>query len=114
MPLPSDADELTRIIADIHLLAVYANEAASRHVPHRSTPPTEALASREAECLRWTMEGKTAWEIGVILGIAESTVVSISAMRREGWAASTSSKQLPRRCGSASYVEPPRAETLSC
>lgn len=34
------------------------------------------LTAREKECLLWTAEGKTAWEIGVILGIAERTVVA--------------------------------------
>jgi DNA-binding CsgD family transcriptional regulator len=35
-----------------------------------------SLTSRERECLRWTSKGKTAWEIGVILGISQSTVVT--------------------------------------
>jgi DNA-binding CsgD family transcriptional regulator len=33
------------------------------------------LTARELEVLRWTMEGKTAWETGAILGISEQTVV---------------------------------------
>ena len=33
------------------------------------------LSHRELEVLRWTMAGKTAWEVGVILGINEQTVV---------------------------------------
>lgn len=33
------------------------------------------LSSRELETLRWTLAGKTAWEVGGILGIAENTVV---------------------------------------
>lgn len=33
------------------------------------------LSSREKECLRWAAQGKTSWEAGQILGIAESTVV---------------------------------------
>lgn len=33
------------------------------------------LTPRELECLRWTMEGKTAWEVGTILGISERTAV---------------------------------------
>lgn len=37
--------------------------------PHKVT-----LSARELECLKWTMEGKTAWEVGMILGIAERTV----------------------------------------
>jgi DNA-binding CsgD family transcriptional regulator len=34
-----------------------------------------ALTPRELEALRWTMEGKTAWEVGAILGISERTAV---------------------------------------
>jgi DNA-binding CsgD family transcriptional regulator len=30
---------------------------------------------REHEVLLWTMEGKTAWEVGRILGISEQTAV---------------------------------------
>lgn len=32
------------------------------------------LTPREAEVLLWTAEGKTAWEIGAILGVSEGTV----------------------------------------
>lgn len=35
---------------------------------------TAPLARREAEVLLWTAEGKTAWEVGRILGITEGTV----------------------------------------
>jgi DNA-binding CsgD family transcriptional regulator len=31
------------------------------------------LTARELECLSWTLEGKTAWELGCILGITERT-----------------------------------------
>ncbi len=34
------------------------------------------LTNREKECLCWTSKGKTAWEIGTILGIFQSTVVT--------------------------------------
>ena len=34
-----------------------------------------SLTPRELESLRWTMEGKTAWEVGNILGITERTAV---------------------------------------
>jgi DNA-binding CsgD family transcriptional regulator len=33
------------------------------------------LTTRELEALGWTMEGKTAWEVGEILGISEQTAV---------------------------------------
>ena len=35
---------------------------------------TSALSVRELEVMQWLKEGKTAWEIGVILSIAERTV----------------------------------------
>ena len=33
------------------------------------------LTPRELEALRWTIDGKTAWEIGRILSISEQTAV---------------------------------------
>ncbi|PPC99588.1 MAG: helix-turn-helix transcriptional regulator [Methylotenera sp.] len=32
------------------------------------------LSPKEIECLNWAMEGKSSWEIGVILGRKENTV----------------------------------------
>ena len=32
------------------------------------------LTPRELECMRWVADGKTDWEIGVILSISQSTV----------------------------------------
>ncbi len=32
------------------------------------------LSAREKECLCWVEEGKSSWEIGVILRISENTV----------------------------------------
>jgi LuxR family transcriptional regulator/LuxR family quorum sensing-dependent transcriptional regulator len=42
-----------------------------------SPPVAEAprLTPREIESLRWTMDGKTAWEVGNILSISERTAV---------------------------------------
>lgn len=34
------------------------------------------LTAREQECLAWTSEGKTSWEIATILGVRERTVVA--------------------------------------
>lgn len=75
-PLPSDARELTRLVADVQLFAVYAQQAAFRLlVPPKSRPETPGLTPRELEALRWTMDGKTAWEVGVIMGISERSAV---------------------------------------
>lgn len=75
-PLPGDAAELQRLVADLQLFAVHAQDAALRIlVPQPLQPERPALTPRELECLRWTMEGKTAWEVGAILGISERTAV---------------------------------------
>ena len=75
-PLPDHPVELTRIVADLQLFAVHAQEAALRLlVPNSQDPEIPALTPRELEALRWTMEGKTAWEVGTILGISERTAV---------------------------------------
>jgi len=75
-PLPEDADELQRLVADLQLFAVHAQDAAMRLLlPLAQRPERPALTPRELEALRWTMEGKTAWEVGTVLGISERTAV---------------------------------------
>ena len=72
--LPGDADELQRVVADLQLFAVVAQDAAMRLlVPAAQQPERPALTPRELEALRWTMEGKTAWEVGAVMGITERT-----------------------------------------
>lgn len=74
--LPSDPGEVSRMVADLQLFAVYAQEAAMRlFVPTAHQPERPHLTPRELEALRWTMEGKTAWEVGAILNISERTAV---------------------------------------
>ena len=75
-PLPADLNELQRVVADLQLFTVHAQEAATRLLlPSAQQPDCPALTPRELEALRWTMEGKTAWEVGAILGITERTAV---------------------------------------
>lgn len=74
-PLPQRPEELTRLVADVQLFAVHAYEAASRVLMPALQNEFPSLSPREIECLRWTMEGKTAWEVGTILGISERTAV---------------------------------------
>ena len=74
--VPADPSELTRVVADLQLFAVHAQDAALRIlVPGSADPSLPSLTPRELEALRWTMEGKTAWEVGDVLGIAERTAV---------------------------------------
>ncbi len=74
--LPSEADELQRLVADLQLFAVHAQDAALRLLlPLAQQPERPNLTPRELDTLRWTMDGKTAWEVGAVLGISERTVV---------------------------------------
>ena len=73
-PVPMDPSELTRVVADLQLFAVHAQDAAQRIlVPGSADPSAPSLTPRELETLRWTMEGMTAWEVGNVLGITERT-----------------------------------------
>jgi DNA-binding CsgD family transcriptional regulator len=75
-PMPQDPAELTRLVADLQLFAVHAQDAAMRLlVPVDQPAELPQLTARELEALRWTMDGKTAWEVGAILGISERTAV---------------------------------------
>ncbi len=75
-PLPSEPGMLQRLVADLQLFAVHAQDTAMRLlVPPARQPERPSLTPRELEALRWTMEGKTAWEVGTLLGISERTVV---------------------------------------
>jgi len=63
-------------VADLQLFAVHAQDAALRLLlPASPQLDIPTLTPRELESLRWTMEGKTAWELGNILGISERTAV---------------------------------------
>jgi DNA-binding CsgD family transcriptional regulator len=74
--LPKNMRHLTRMMGEMQLFVAHVTEAAFRLIPPAHLPPQPVpdLSSRELEALRWTIDGKTAWEIGVILGIAERTV----------------------------------------
>jgi DNA-binding CsgD family transcriptional regulator len=75
--LPPDRLELTRLVADLQLFAVHAQDTAMRVLVSESLrPELPALTPRELEVLRWTMDGKTAWETGALLNITERTVVT--------------------------------------
>jgi DNA-binding CsgD family transcriptional regulator len=76
-PLPSDPERLFRLMADLQLLAVYAQETALRLLlpqASRDTRPTAALSHREQEILKWTLVGKSNHVIGQLLNISLSTV----------------------------------------
>ena len=43
-------------------------------LPEENSQATVDLSKRERDCLRWTAEGKSSWDIGMILNISENTV----------------------------------------
>jgi DNA-binding CsgD family transcriptional regulator len=73
--LPRSDQKITRLLADLQMLAVHCQDAAQRFMaPEVAAPPIPNLSERELEVLRWTMAGKTAWETGQLLCISEPTV----------------------------------------
>ena len=57
----------------IHLMAMYGFDRVRRLLdPERQRLPR--LTARERETLAWASQGKSAWEIGEILGISQRTV----------------------------------------
>jgi DNA-binding CsgD family transcriptional regulator len=62
------------MLADLTLFASFAHDVALRLLaPSEFQADIPKLTPRELESLRWTMEGKAAWELGSILGISEQT-----------------------------------------
>ncbi|MPZ36468.1 MAG: hypothetical protein GEU95_00135 [Rhizobiales bacterium] len=57
----------------LRVLGSYFHEHILRLHGHQSEQQL-LLSARELDCLKWTAEGKTAWEASVILGITERTV----------------------------------------
>jgi DNA-binding CsgD family transcriptional regulator len=85
LALPADRAELTRLVADLQLFAVHAQDTAMRVlVSEQHQPERPSITPRELEVLRWTMDGKTAWEVGALLSITERTVIQHlqNAMRK--------------------------------
>jgi len=73
--LPQDSVKLNRMIADLQLLAVHAQDAAVRLlVSTKANAANPRLSPRQLEILRLTKEGKSAWVVGSLLGISENTV----------------------------------------
>jgi DNA-binding CsgD family transcriptional regulator len=72
-PLTTDPRELSRLVADTQLFGAFAQSAMMRIWNPKPDADFPSLTAREIECLSWTLEGKTAWELGAILGITERT-----------------------------------------
>ncbi|ABK09926.1 MULTISPECIES: autoinducer binding domain-containing protein [Burkholderia] len=71
---PLDADEISRLRAPCASLAHAAHAYLMPRLADPIAPVGTGLTLREREVLAWTADGKTAYEIGMIFGIAERTV----------------------------------------
>lgn len=73
--IPTGSRQLSRLLADVHLMAVHAQAAAVRLLTPLVQPEASAqLTPRELEVLRWTRLGKDAAAIALILGLSVHTV----------------------------------------
>ena len=60
----------------LQLMAMYFHAHAQRQIGSNQPIADVSLSPREAECLEWAAQGKSAWEIGTILGISRHTVAT--------------------------------------
>ena len=79
--LPEAGAELMQMVAGLQLLGAHAMSAADRllgpELSRLARPDggeLPKLTKRELDALSWTAQGKTAWEVSVILGMSEKTV----------------------------------------
>jgi DNA-binding CsgD family transcriptional regulator len=56
------------MLIGVHMSSVYHG------VLHRQEVPPAELTTRELECLHWTAQGKTAWEVARLIEVSERTV----------------------------------------
>lgn len=80
-PLPAPGAQLMHLVGGLQLLGAHAMAAADRLLGNRldlisgsGSVDLPRLTKRELDVLSWTAQGKTAWEVSVILGMSEKTV----------------------------------------
>jgi LuxR family quorum sensing-dependent transcriptional regulator len=56
----------------IHLMAMYAFDRVRRFIA--PAKPVHKLTARQREVMAWSASGKSAWEIGAIIGVTQRTV----------------------------------------
>lgn len=72
-----EADPPPRSIAAMQIMALHVHERIKELLAPELTRRESiavTLTPREIECVKWLLAGKSDWEIGEILGIAEATV----------------------------------------
>ena len=80
--LPQSRDDLLDLVGRVQLFGTFIQSAAMDYLQPAqivSEPSSVCLSKRQQECLQWAAEGKTAWETGMILSIAEGSVAKVMA-----------------------------------
>ena len=72
--LAGEASDHPRNRAILDILVPHLHQALSHVSRGRRVQPSATLSAREQEVLIWISEGKSTWEISMILGISERTV----------------------------------------
>lgn len=74
--LPRNESKLTFLLDSVQTLAVHAQAAATRLVGEDLGPPREfpRITPQELECLRWSMDGRSATDVGALMNITPRTV----------------------------------------
>ncbi|WP_440210807.1 LuxR family transcriptional regulator [Bradyrhizobium elkanii] len=67
----------------LQLMAMYFHANVRRKLENELRIDGVLLSRRELECLEWASQGKSAWEIGQILGISRNTAASYLNNARE-------------------------------
>jgi LuxR family transcriptional activator of bioluminescence operon len=71
-----EGQDLAALIGHAQMFANMLHHAVFRIERPNILPSADfTLTARERECMKWAADGKTAWEIGKILGITERTAV---------------------------------------
>jgi DNA-binding CsgD family transcriptional regulator len=72
---PFDDVDPCRHVGHLNVLAWQFHVAFAEIArPRKPAKQSFELSDRERDCLRWTAEGKSAWEIGTILNVSENTI----------------------------------------
>ncbi len=67
------AEELGNMLPAAGIFSNYLFDAYMR-IDRIDNPKVQELTARELECVFWACEGKTAWEMAQIVGVAERTI----------------------------------------
>jgi hypothetical protein len=84
---PQRLESKANTLALLTLLAAYVAEPALSIFGEADEKLPE-FTKRELECLKWRVEGKTAWETGMLLNLSESRITKILPVQTTSWVAS--------------------------